>query len=217
MLAEFISHQSQTSSDRQALFSRFSQRALRELVEWQEKTPQSARPLILLTGGFCSADLMTSALNLKHADLLGVGRLSVLYPELPKLLMQGSSLGHADTVTIATCADPWRLGLTHTSTSVTRRVVRFVTSRFTRLWGSIPSSIKPQFPRLVGAGTEMAWYIVSMRCLRGAALDEHVSLPGSGLEAVVCMWLYIAPGPWASWTLCLTVLITALLIMYGLG
>ena len=75
------------TSRRQALFARFSRRALAELSRFTSFSASGARPpLIILTGGVNTSALFASALRDKHADLLGVGRTSILYPELPKLL-----------------------------------------------------------------------------------------------------------------------------------
>ena len=77
------------SSRRQALFAHFSHRAIAELAD----TNDADRPLVMLTGGLATADLMASALQNKHADLLGIGRLSVLHPRLPEMLQNTMSVG----------------------------------------------------------------------------------------------------------------------------
>lgn len=63
------------------------------------------------------------------------------------------------------------------------------------LWETIPTSLKPRFPRLVGAGAEMAWYTVAMRNLSDlhGNWGSSVGLE-SGLAALVHMWVYVAPG-----------------------
>lgn len=82
---EFMS--SHSPSPRQALFSEFSQRALHSLSDLP------SRPMIILTGGLRSASLMHSALENGHADMLGIGRLSVVQPDLPTLLQAAENEG----------------------------------------------------------------------------------------------------------------------------
>lgn len=54
------------------------------------------------------------------------------------------------------------------------------------LWDSLPVEL----PKLVGAGTDMAWHIVMMRRIaRGQGVDFSVG----GLAAVLRMWLWVAP------------------------
>ena len=48
---------------------------------------ESERPLVMLTGGFTKAEQMATALGAGHADVLGVGRMSVLYPDLPRRIL----------------------------------------------------------------------------------------------------------------------------------
>ena len=73
-----MGHVPSTTSRRQALFARASEKALKGLAAWQQENPNAKRPLIVLTGGLCSLDLMTAALHDGHADMLGIGRLSVI-------------------------------------------------------------------------------------------------------------------------------------------
>jgi hypothetical protein len=68
-------------SSRRALFARFSHQALKCL----EDLPQPG-PLILLTGGLRTPAHLYSALRSRHAHLLGIGRGSVLCPDLPQIL-----------------------------------------------------------------------------------------------------------------------------------
>jgi hypothetical protein len=70
-------------SPRQALFARFSRQALMVL----EQLP-STTPLILLTGGLRSSAHLHTALHSRHADLLGIGRGSIVCPNLPDVLKE---------------------------------------------------------------------------------------------------------------------------------
>ncbi|QRW05471.1 NADH:flavin oxidoreductase/NADH oxidase [Ceratobasidium sp. AG-Ba] len=69
-------------SPRQAFFSTFSRKA-RECVSQVDR-----RPLIMLTGSIRSVDTISKCLDQKHADLIGIGRPSILYPDLPQRLMR---------------------------------------------------------------------------------------------------------------------------------
>ncbi|EPQ52266.1 FMN-linked oxidoreductase [Gloeophyllum trabeum ATCC 11539] len=159
----------QPSSDRQALFSDFSRKAIAALTALRHDGPK-ATPLILLTGGLRTAAQCTSVLENGHAHLLGIGRSSVVYPDFPR--------------------------------------------RCERMWHTVNRLVG--FPKLIGAGMEMAWYIVMMRRIaEGQEVDTNVG----GVSAVMKMWLWGAPSrrsghektalPWRS---ILVVLLTAAIL-----
>lgn len=75
-LADFMAK----SSSRQTFFEKFSRSAIEALPK---NNLVSANPLIMLTGGLRTRSQMASALRQRHAHLLGLGRLSVIYPQLP--------------------------------------------------------------------------------------------------------------------------------------
>ncbi|GJE85310.1 FMN-linked oxidoreductase [Phanerochaete sordida] len=192
---EFISGGS--GSKRQAIFSRFSKSALRELEKLQEASPGLQRPLVLLTGGLSSVDVMTSALDHNHADLLGIGRLSVLCPHLPSTLKEPAR-NHLEPPALVPGIKPWDMEPLYSPTSW-HTVEMVVLLPVLYLWNLIPTSLRPRFPRLIGAGAEMAWYTVAMRNLAAAGTPDYRHIyAGPGLGAVVRMWLYVAPGDW-SW------------------
>jgi hypothetical protein len=70
-------------SPRQALFSGFSHEAMKVLNSLPTK--DRPRPAILLTGGLRSPALLRSVVQHEDADLLGIGRMSILCPNLPSL------------------------------------------------------------------------------------------------------------------------------------
>ncbi|KAF7325577.1 FMN-linked oxidoreductase [Mycena kentingensis (nom. inval.)] len=76
---DFLAEAAPTSS-RQALFADFSHRAANAIAS----IPNA--PLVLLTGGLATPAHLTTALASGHAHLLGLGRASVHYPNLPLLL-----------------------------------------------------------------------------------------------------------------------------------
>ncbi|KAJ3539614.1 hypothetical protein NM688_g6339 [Phlebia brevispora] len=204
---------SSASSRRQALFSRFSRRALAEL----EKDHAKERPLVLLTGGLTTSELFASALQERHADLLGVGRLSILYPELPRLLKEATSTGEAGFLNtlehtyLAAGKKPWDVAPDLRKMPAHTRAERALTGFISSSWARIPPTVRPQFPKLIGAGVEMAWYNVVMRNIATGAADADV---GDGLGATVRMWMYIAPGSSWDWTMWAGLIAVALLITY---
>ncbi|KAG8716044.1 hypothetical protein FRC11_010770 [Ceratobasidium sp. 423] len=66
------------ASARQAFFSSFSRKSL-EYISGTE----NRRPKIMLTGSIRSVDTIEDCLNRKHAELIGIGRPAILYPDLP--------------------------------------------------------------------------------------------------------------------------------------
>ncbi|OCH85726.1 FMN-linked oxidoreductase [Obba rivulosa] len=223
--AEFMDTQ---KSARQALFAHFSRRAMQALSagplprhgmhtrpgsalsagDAAEK-PGSRPPLILLTGGFRSLPLLVSALRQQHAHLLGVGRLSVLCPDLPARLHSALSKnknGSAPAALADLIEEP-DLGVGRPpppgslSRSLRYRLERALVSAFFALWSLLPVEL----PKLVGAGANMAWHIVMMRRV---AAGREVDYSVGGLGAVVRMWLWTAPASetiaatqdiWDSW------------------
>ena len=76
-------------------------------------------------------------------------------------------------------------------------IERTLTQSILSIWNALPTQLRPQFPKLIGAGMEMAWYTVAMRKLPVSdTMDMDRVDVGSGLGAIVRMWLYVAPGPW---------------------
>jgi len=137
---------SSTASPRQALFSRFSREVVNTLHSCQETTGPLP-PLVLLTGGLKTPEILYTALSSNHAHLLGIGRGSVLCPDLPTLLK--GLVGPAGT----TCPDAaW---------SVAFRPEH-------DLW---LQKYLPSIP-LVGASINMMWHTIMMRRL--ASLPSSV-------------------------------------------
>ena len=128
-----------------------------------------------------SPAIFQDALTQGHADLVGIGRGSVLAPDLPLLLKKfyarqqmGTSDGDGDEnnkgqdflfklPTLSYTETP----LIHAAASVLRSL------------GILP------FPSLIGAGTAMAWYIVTMRSI---SKGQKVNYQMGGLRAVVQLW-----------------------------
>lgn len=199
-----------TGSRRQAFFSDFAQRAVRVLAAQSpaqqdfSNTSCAARfpdagkpkPLVLLTGGLRTLPLLSSALALQHAHLLGLGRLSVLCPELPRLLsesLENNKHGAYDQFLMEPLPEPDLKGLginlpvgASFWTRAQARIERAFISFLITCWSCLPFS----FPNLVGAGTAMAWYIIMMRRI---AVGQEVDYTIGGFAAVLSMWLWTAP------------------------
>ncbi|KAH9932990.1 uncharacterized protein B0H18DRAFT_870886 [Fomitopsis serialis] len=177
-----------TTSPRQAYFTEFAHE-VKQMIASQFPKP----PLILLTGGLRTLPLMSSVLKHGHADLLGIGRLSVLCPDLPRTL-EAAMTGDLTTdrfpmeplpepdLESPVVAPSRRSSLQHA------RALFFHIQAYmlARSWALLPVRLPP----LVGAGTAMAWYMVTMRRV---AAQEPVDYSVGGVEAVLRMWLWLAP------------------------
>ncbi|KAF9459660.1 hypothetical protein BDZ94DRAFT_1199167 [Collybia nuda] len=158
---------------RQALFARFSEKAVKTLEALPMDASSSLLPLILLTGGFRTSELLYTALSSKHAHLLGFGRAAVISPDLPELVRG--------------------VGPSHSSWSQPFRPEPDLSTDF--YWPRWFWSRMPRIP-LVGAGVGTAWYVVRMRQL--AALDSkrlHLVSERShdmgSLGALLWMWVWV--------------------------
>jgi hypothetical protein len=143
-------------SPRQAFFAKYSAQAVR-VLEGMENAP-----LVLLTGGLRTSAVMRGALTRRHAHLLGLGRASVVCPDLPILLAHETDDRH----------DGGSLHATREPNLAIARPLAVILS-----W--IP------LPKLVGAGAGIAWYTVQMRRVAGGMPVDY-ALGGTG--AVLRMW-----------------------------
>ncbi|KAJ3858013.1 hypothetical protein EV368DRAFT_28993 [Lentinula lateritia] len=187
---EFMLNPSSVTSaknPRQAFFAHFSSKLMKELSP--VTSSDQCAPLILLTGGLRSPDHLYTALRNDHAHLLGIGRASVLCPNLPTVLKRrrAAEAGFSSDVT------------------------PFKPEPDLRFW---PSGREPwrcihrHFPKvkLIGAGVGMAWYVVMIRRLakerirrvdgqNGKKIEEQECFEPDysigGLGAITKMWVWI--------------------------
>lgn len=160
-------------SKRQAFFSHISRKAIETLDAIPRQTDSPALPLIMLTGGLKSPALLHSALSSNQAHLLGIGRSSVLCPNIPAAL---KSLGDDDPTT-------WP------STPFAPEPDAPLPTWF------------PKIP-LVGAGANVAWYEVQMRYLaekvqglkQSGSGDEYPDYGLTELKATLSMWAWRLDG-----------------------
>lgn len=166
-------------TSRQAFFSRFS-RLARSAVQ-SLPTP---RPLIVITGGLRSLEALSDVLDSQYADLAGIGRGSVLTPDLPnrlsehltfnRLIASSPSLVDKELSSIF----PVQPVFTPSTPTNANPILLFITKLLTYL-GILP------FPQLIGAGMGMAWYTVQMsRLTRQKGIDYKLGAWG----AVAEMW-----------------------------
>jgi len=164
------------ATSRQAFFARFAREA-RDAIHAQ--APSSPRhPLVLLTGGMRSPEIFENALSQGHADLVGIGRGSVLAPRLPLLLRKLSSTRENDEVSRELSFQ--QPTLSYADTTLIRAAVSTL-----RGLGILP------LPTLIGAGASMAWYVVMMsRISRGNGINYQMG----GIRAVLLMWIPELPS-----------------------
>ncbi|KAK2461269.1 hypothetical protein APHAL10511_006796 [Amanita phalloides] len=128
-------------SRRQAFFSQFSH----HIVEVLDSLVP--RPLVVLTGGLRTPSLLCNVLSARHADLLGIGRGSLLRPDLPLYLQELMDTSKAiDDPTI------WEATFEREPELGTKGISGWIWDKF------------PRVP-LIGAGVQMTWYGVMMRRL----------------------------------------------------
>lgn len=167
------------TTSRQAFFARFAREARDAIHARASSSPR--HPLILLTGGMRSPEVFEDALSQGHADLIGIGRGSVLAPKLPLLLRKlyssraaGDLDGESDDE-VARAFSFQQPTLSYSDTPLIRAAVSIL-----RGLGILP------LPTLIGAGAAMAWYIVTMsRTSRGSGIDYQMG----GLRVVLTMWI----------------------------
>ena len=174
-VADFLS--SKVASPRQAFFAQFAKQA-RECLKTDFLADANV-PLVLLTGGLRSPSHLQSALDAGHADLLGIGRGSILHPDIPAVLQARIRNAAAKGTWIALDDEPF---------------AREPDSEI-----RLPSLV-PQIP-LVGAGVVTAWYNVRMRRIATSQLEKmsdskslSAALPASGMsgtEAILRMWVWL--------------------------
>lgn len=116
------------------------------------------------------------ALNSDHAHLLGIGRGSVLCPNLPSILKEKSK-------------DPSRwdnIPFQREPDLSLPRILGYWPLSW--VWKLVPRI------RLIGAGVGMAWYVIALRRISHASSSRgHMKLNYSmgGLRAVFWMWAWI--------------------------
>ncbi|KAI8969763.1 hypothetical protein BD414DRAFT_502565 [Trametes punicea] len=177
---QFIDTTRQFKSPRQVVFESFAQRSI-EILSESSPGNKRPRPLICLTGGINTLPRMVSILANSHADLLGLGRLSILHPLLPVKLyasLQKRAAGEKDSFLM----EPPRqlevggLGIPPPSYLSWRGLERLFCHILTFLWSLVPL----QWPRIVNAGQEVSWYNIMLRRVAfGQEVDYTIGTVGT--------------------------------------
>ncbi|GLB42192.1 putative NADH:flavin oxidoreductase / NADH oxidase family protein [Lyophyllum shimeji] len=167
-------------SPRQALFARFSKAAMETLESVKSVTPSAPLPLILLTGGLRTPELLHTVLASRHAHLLGIGRSSVLCPDLPHILKQRELAGTLRSE--PGWSSPFRREPDLSAWATIRKYLPFIP--------------------LLGAGVNVAWHNVAMRRLantpspikgmEGVLNPEHALGP---IGVLFWMWVWVDVTP----------------------
>ncbi|KAL4071441.1 hypothetical protein V8B97DRAFT_2045209 [Scleroderma yunnanense] len=159
----------ETTTPRQAFFAHFSTIARERIRRQQLRHSGSMIPLILLTGGLRSPAQLQAALDNGHADLLGIGRGSILCPDLPAILQR-----RGKGVDAMLDAEPFSRG------------------------PEDDSKLPFWFPkvRLVGASVDVSWYNIQMRRiaeshLRRTPFDPSPMYNIGAIETMLRMWIWL--------------------------
>ena len=210
MIPEFMTIH---KSPRQALFSMYSHQAVQAVSSLPQTYPS---PLILLTGGLRTPELLYTALSSRHAHLLGIGRGSVLCPYLPSILKEREDESRVEGKKIQDIPG-WDESFSPEPDLESG-------------WNWIRERI-PRIP-LLGAGVNMAWYVVEMRRLAEGCLEDEDKALGvlenngfhrsvGAIGAVFWMWVWFDERALqrmrvcAAWCLVYSVGIASCLITFG--
>jgi len=158
---EFLSMQTNPSK-RQAFFEHFSRLAVKAIDdkptenENGESSPRP-RPLVLLTGGLWMPAQFSSVLEQNHAHLLGIGRRSVLFPDLPLILSRDTSMVDKDS-----------------NQADYEQEARY--KELIAMEGDPSPPLPGWMPRPIGVGAGEAWYTVALhRIARGQPIPYGMS------------------------------------------
>ncbi|KJA30051.1 hypothetical protein HYPSUDRAFT_254722 [Hypholoma sublateritium FD-334 SS-4] len=168
---DFVMAEDVPRSRRQAFFSSFSHKALQALESLKD-TISTPLPLILLTGGLKSLDLLDTVLDSRHAHLLGIGRASVTCPNLPCVVQERSKNPRQ-----------WDGELFGREPNLKTTTI-LTYPPFSWCLGYMPDV------KLIGAGAEVAWHVLGMRQIATSSTDI-VNVNCGGLTSVLGMWFWI--------------------------
>lgn len=166
---DFVMAEDVPRSRRQAFFASFSHKALQALESLQGTIP-TPLPLILLTGGLKSLDLLDTVLDSRHAHLLGIGRASVTCPNLPRVVQERSKNPRQ-----------WDGELFGREPNLKPTILTYpLLSWFSRYMPDV---------KLIGAGAEVAWHVLGMRQIATSSTNI-VNVNCGGLTSVLGMWFW---------------------------
>ena len=169
------------ATGRQAFYARFARKA-RSAIHALTSSSQHRRPLVILTGGMRSPATVQDALSQGHADLIGIGRGSVLAPDLPLLLKEFYSRGRTGTPDLGgDSEDNMQADFPSQQPSLSYADTPLIclATSVLRSFGIFP------LPSLIGAGAATAWYAVAMRRISGGRAINHRMGP---IQATFMLW-----------------------------
>jgi len=173
-------------STRQAFFTHFSQQAIQIL---SSASDISTPPLILLTGGLGTPALLTTALAVNHADLVGIGRAAIRAPDIPTILKSKmvSSYGSLAKRAPTSTPDDWETPF------ACEPELGDPYPPLNCIWNLLKSV------KLIGAGADMAWHTLAMRAIASLPMtgsDGQPTMPPelnynlSGMQSVIRMFFW---------------------------
>ena len=197
MCSEFIEGHEKMKSKRQVIFESFAEKSMSILAECVPTATNRPPPLVLLTGGLTTLPRMTSVLAHDHAHILGVGRLSVLHPTVPKDI--ASAIANGVPVFMTDPPTPSLLGQRPRSYFSIRALERLVCYILTLIWILIPSRV----PVIIGASSKVNWYNVMLRRIaKGQHIDYTIGTIGAALRFYLAGTPYMSEedsGGWQWW------------------
>ncbi|KAI0353549.1 FMN-linked oxidoreductase [Trametes cingulata] len=214
----FVDSAANFKSLRQVIFEDFASQSMQILS--QTSTPnQRVPPLVVLTGGLTTLPRMASVLANNHADLLGIGRLSILRPEMPNELaasLERRARGEPDDFLMADTPKLEEDGLgrppkSYLSMRGLERVVYYV---LTLIWSVVPA----EMPRIMCASVTVNWHNVMLRYIAfGREPDYTMGTIGATFRFYLTGTPYAPEGKSRSWAVPLVVAVVGVAIGLALG
>lgn len=173
------------------IFESFAERSKEILAKWSLIEAGRPPPLVCVTGGLNTLPKMASVIGNAHADLLGIGRLSVIHPLLPVDLhasLKKRAAGQTDSFLML---EPHKLernglGMRPPSYFSWRGLERLFFSLLLLIWAVVPL----RMPRIVGASGPVTWHSFM---LRRVAFGQDVDYTMGTLGAVFRFYLMGPP------------------------
>ncbi|KAH9886013.1 FMN-linked oxidoreductase [Cubamyces lactineus] len=190
---QFIDSTAAFKSPRQVIFESFAERSKEILAKCSLIEAGRPPPLVCVTGGLDTLPKMASVIGNAHADLLGIGRLSVIHPLLPVELqasLERRAAGEADSFLMS---EPHKLeenglGMRPLSYFSWRGLERLLCSLLLLIWAVVPL----RMPRLVGASGPVTWHSVMLRRI---AFGQEVDYTMGTLGTVLRFYFMGTPYP----------------------
>ncbi|KAI0375529.1 FMN-linked oxidoreductase [Pilatotrama ljubarskyi] len=216
----FVDSAANFKSPRQVIFEDFASKSM-DILASLSAPGQRPPPLVVLTGGLTTLPRMASVLAHHHADLLGIGRLSILRPEMPNELvasLERRARGEPDDFLMQDAPKLEEDGLgrpppSYLSVRGLERVVYYV---LTLIWSVIPA----EMPRIMCASVTVNWHNIMLRYIAfGRDPDYTMGTIGATFRFYLSGTPYAPPGESKStgWTVPLVVTTVGVVLGLALG